>query len=166
MPPDAHLFYCFPQVFPAICAAIFLVINIVIWAHQSSMAVPFGTSLVVVVLWFVISLPLVFLGAYFGFRKDVISVPCRTNQIPREVPPQLWYQGLVPSLVVGGLLPFGAVFVELFFILSSIWQHRFYYMFGFLFLVFIGGPFFFLPCLRGATLLARLRCMLSHAGVC
>jgi hypothetical protein len=99
MPPDAHLFYCFPQVFPAICAAIFLVINIVIWAHQSSMAVPFGTFLVVVVLWFVISLPLVFLGAYLGFRKDVISVPCRTNQIPREVPPQLWYQGLLPSLV-------------------------------------------------------------------
>jgi transmembrane 9 superfamily protein 2/4 len=131
------------------------------------MAVPFGTFLVVVVLWFVISLPLVFLGAYFGFRKDVISVPCRTNQIPREVPPQLWYQGLVPSLVVGGLLPFGAVFVELFFILSSIWQHRFYYMFGFLFLVFIGGPaIFFLPCLRGATLLARLRRMLTHAGVC
>mmetsp|Transcript_33709 Transcript_33709/g.54331 ORF Transcript_33709/g.54331 Transcript_33709/m.54331 type:complete len:375 (+) Transcript_33709:130-1254(+) len=124
-------------VFPAICACIFLLINIVIWAHHSSMAVPFGTLVVVIVLWFVISLPLVFLGAYLGFRKDVISVPCRTNQIPREIPPQLWYQTLIPSLLVGGLLPFGAVFVELFFILSSIWQHRFYYMFGFLFLVFV-----------------------------
>ena len=38
---------------------------------------------------------------------------------------------------MGGILPFGAVFIELFFILSSIWQHQFYYMFGFLFLVFI-----------------------------
>ena len=52
--------------------------------------VPFGSFLIVAVLWFVVSLPLVFLGAYFGFRKDVISVPCRTNQIPREIPPQLW----------------------------------------------------------------------------
>ena len=38
---------------------------------------------------------------------------------------------------MGGILPFGAVFIELFFILSSIWQHQFYYMFGFLFLVFL-----------------------------
>ncbi len=36
-----------------------------------------------------------------------------------------------------GILPFGAVFVELFFIVSSIWQHKFYYMFGFLLLVFL-----------------------------
>jgi transmembrane 9 superfamily protein 2/4 len=36
-----------------------------------------------------------------------------------------------------GVLPFGAVFVELFFIVSSIWQHKFYYMFGFLLLVFL-----------------------------
>jgi transmembrane 9 superfamily protein 2/4 len=41
------------------------------------------------------------------------------------------------SMLIGGILPFGAVFVELFFILSSIWQHRFYYFFGFLSLAFL-----------------------------
>jgi transmembrane 9 superfamily member 2/4 len=29
------------------------------------------------------------------------------------------------TALVGGVLPFGAMFVELFFILTSIWQHRF-----------------------------------------
>ena len=38
---------------------------------------------------------------------------------------------------MGGILPFGAVFIELFFIFSSMWQHQIYYMFGFLFMVFI-----------------------------
>jgi len=38
---------------------------------------------------------------------------------------------------MGGILPFGAVFIELFFILSAIWGHHFYYIFGFLFIVFI-----------------------------
>merc|ERR1712070_861104 len=38
---------------------------------------------------------------------------------------------------MGGLLPFGAVFIELFFILSSIWLHHYYYVFGFLLLVFL-----------------------------
>merc|ERR1712153_176728 len=39
--------------------------------------------------------------------------------------------------LVGGLLPFGSVFTELFFIMSSLWQHQFYYLFGFLALVLV-----------------------------
>merc|ERR1711957_389883 len=39
--------------------------------------------------------------------------------------------------LVGGILPFGAVFTELFFIMSSIWHHQFYYLFGFLALVLV-----------------------------
>jgi transmembrane 9 superfamily protein 2/4 len=38
-------------------------------------------------------------------------------------------------MVVGGILPFGAVFIELYFIMSSVWLQRFYYVFGFLALV-------------------------------
>ena len=44
--------------------------------------------------------------------------------------------GALPVLA-GGVLPFGAVFIELFFILTSIWLQKFYYVFGFLFIVFV-----------------------------
>merc|ERR1712048_1431039 len=50
---------------------------------------------------------------------------------------QPWYMSGIFSSLVGGILPFGAVFTELFFIMSSIWQHQFYYLFGFLALVLI-----------------------------
>lgn len=38
---------------------------------------------------------------------------------------------------MGGVLPFGCIFIQLFFILNSIWSSQMYYMFGFLFLVFV-----------------------------
>ena len=41
------------------------------------------------------------------------------------------------AILVGGVLPFGAVFIELFFILSSIWLHQYYYVFGFLMVVLL-----------------------------
>ena len=89
------------------------------------------------VLWFGISVPLVFLGSYFGYRRKNADFPVRINQIPRQVPEQVWYMQPAFSIIVGGVLPFGAVFIELFFILSSIWLHQFYYVFGFLMLVLL-----------------------------
>jgi transmembrane 9 superfamily protein 2/4 len=41
------------------------------------------------------------------------------------------------TLAIGGILPFGACFVELFYIMSSMWMDYYYYVFGFLFLVFL-----------------------------
>ena len=43
----------------------------------------------------------------------------RTNKIPRQVPEQPWYMHPAFSILIGGILPFGAVFIELFFILTS-----------------------------------------------
>lgn len=41
-----------------------------------------------------------------------------TNQIPRQVPDQAWYMNPLASMMLAGILPFGAVFIELFFILN------------------------------------------------
>ncbi|KAH6758209.1 transmembrane nine 7 [Perilla frutescens var. frutescens] len=103
----------------------------------SSWAVPFGTMLALVFLWFGISVPLVFVGGYFGFRKIAIQVPTRTYKIPRQIPDQPWYLTRAFSVLIGGILPFGAVFIELFFILTPVWLNRFYYLFGFLSMVFV-----------------------------
>ncbi|KAK6137128.1 hypothetical protein DH2020_029137 [Rehmannia glutinosa] len=123
--------------FPAAVFIVFFVLNALIWGQKSSGAVPFGTMFALVFLWFGISVPLVFVGSYVGFRKPAIEDPVKTNKIPRQIPEQPLYMNPIFSILIGGILPFGAVFIELFFILTSIWLNQFYYIFGFLFIVFI-----------------------------
>ena len=72
----------------------------------------------VLALWFCISVPLVFLGAYFGYKKDALEFPVVTSNIPRQIPEQPWYLNPAVTCMLGGILPFGACFVELFFIMS------------------------------------------------
>lgn len=51
--------------------SLFFVMNLVLWAESSSGAVPFSTLIALLALWFGVSVPLTFVGAYFGFRKRV-----------------------------------------------------------------------------------------------
>lgn len=125
-------FFC-----PGMVFGTFFLLNLVLWVKGSSAAIPFSTLVALLALWFGISVPLTFIGAYFGFRKRPIEHPVRTNQIPRQIPDQSMYTRPLPGIVMGGVLPFGCIFIQLFFILNSIWSHQTYYMFGFLFLVFI-----------------------------
>jgi transmembrane 9 superfamily protein 2/4 len=52
----------------------------------------------------------------------------------RPIPDKPWILGWLPCLVVGGALPFGACYVELYFVLSSLWTDSYYCLFGFLLL--------------------------------
>ena len=123
--------------FPGVAFFIFFIMNIIALSQGSSDAVPFTTMLVLLILWFGISTPLVFFGAYFGYKQEAIEFPVNTSNIPRQIPDQPWFMGIPFTLLVGGILPFGACFVELYFILSSVWMDQYYYVFGFLLLVFI-----------------------------
>jgi len=124
-------------VFPGLFFCIFFFLNLLIWGQKSSGAVPFPAMFALLMLWFGVSVPLVFFGAYVGFRQPPLDLPVRTNPIPRAIPEQPWFAKPLFTALVGGILPFGAVFTELFFIMSSLWLHQFYYLFGFLALVLV-----------------------------
>ncbi|KAI1364601.1 Nonaspanin [Xylaria arbuscula] len=125
-----------PLLVPGIVFSTFFFLNLFLWGNGAAGAVPFGTMLVIIAIWFVISVPLSVAGSWFGFRANGIEPPVRTNQIPRQIPPSTTYLKPIPSMLLVGILPFGAIFVELYFIMSSIWFSRIYYMFGFLFLCY------------------------------
>ena len=60
-----------PLMIPSIIFAVFFLLNLFLWAKQSSGAVPFLTMLVLVGIWFIISVPLSFAGSWVGFKQPV-----------------------------------------------------------------------------------------------
>lgn len=125
-----------PMLVPGCVFGLFIILNFVLVFNQASGAVPFGTMVALIALWFVLSVPLSVVGSVLGLKKGAFALPVRTNQIPRQIPPQPTYLKPIPSTLLAGILPFCAIFVELYFIISSLWFHRIYYMFGFLFVCF------------------------------
>jgi len=126
--------------FPGLVFAVFFILNLFVAGEHSSGAVPFGSLLALLLLWLGISLPLVYLGSYIAFAKPAIEHPVKVNHIARSLLPaesSSFFSHPSLPILVGGILPFGAVFIEIFFIMSSVWLHQFYYVFGFLFIVFV-----------------------------
>mmetsp|Transcript_30788 Transcript_30788/g.39667 ORF Transcript_30788/g.39667 Transcript_30788/m.39667 type:complete len:228 (+) Transcript_30788:1004-1687(+) len=123
--------------FPGLCFVVFVIANLMLHYLGSTGAVPISTMLAVVFFWFGVSAPLAAAGSYLGFiGEPIIEFPLPADTMPRPIPDQPWFLGFAPTIVLGGILPFGACFVELFFVLSSMWMDQYYYVFGFLLLVF------------------------------
>jgi len=122
---------------PSLVFVIFFLLNLVLWSEGSSGAVPFATLAKLLFLVFGVHGPLCYLGGYFGAKRAKIEFPCRTNLLPRALPKKEWYMHPVLICILAGFLPFGAIFVEVTFVLSSIWLRHYYYVFGFMLLVFI-----------------------------
>lgn len=124
--------------FPGVVFGLFFVLNLFVWAERSSGAVPFLTLLTLLILWLGVSVPLTYLGAHWAWRQSAIEHPVKVNNLCRLLlPTSSWYSSPLVTILLGGILPFAAVFIEIFFIMSSVWLNQFYYVFGFLFLVFI-----------------------------
>ncbi|CAI9765315.1 unnamed protein product [Fraxinus pennsylvanica] len=126
------------SLFPFLCFGIGFILNTVAIFYGSLAAIPFGTMVVVFVIWAFISFPLALLGTIIGRNwSGAPNNPCRVKTIPRPIPEKKWY--LTPSVVsmMGGLLPFGSIFIEMYFVFTSFWNYKVYYVYGFMLLVFL-----------------------------
>jgi len=123
--------------FPGTVFASFFFLDLLIWGQGSTGAVPFGTLVALLVLWLGISAPLVYLGSYFAFKKPVTEQPVVVNAIPRMIPGTYDRCTHFLFIALSGTLPFSAIYIEIFYVMSSVWNHQFYYVFGFLGLVYL-----------------------------
>jgi transmembrane 9 superfamily protein 2/4 len=122
---------------PGAMVLAFTFLNVFLSAVGAATAVSFLTILVLFLLWVCVSAPLVFVGAWFGLRSPAVEVPTKTNQIARIVPYTPWHVQRPYTILMGGILPFGSVCIELAFIMSALWLHQIYYVMGFLLAVLL-----------------------------
>ncbi|CAI8002148.1 Transmembrane 9 superfamily member 3 [Geodia barretti] len=129
---------CGAALFPAlICGTAFLINFVAIYYHASR-AIPILTMLAVAGICLFVILPLNLVGTILGRNiSGTPDNPCRVNTVPRPIPEKKWFMEPWAIVMLGGVLPFGSIFIEVYFIFTSFWQYKIYYVFGFMLLVYI-----------------------------
>jgi len=112
------------------------VLNFIALSYGSLNYIPFGSMVAVISIWLFIAFPLTLIGTVVGKNwNGKADLPSRINQVPRQIPEKKWYLQPWVHVVLGGVLPFGSIFIEMYFIFTSF--YKYYYVYGFMLLVYL-----------------------------
>ena len=123
--------------FPLTIFAVGLGLNFIAVIYASAQDVPFSTVITLLLIWIAVCVPLTVAGTLVGRSINTKGdFPCRVNHMKRPIPELSWF--LQPWLIIllGGVLPFGSIFIEMYFVFTSFWNYKFYYVYGFMLLVY------------------------------
>ncbi|XP_076804873.1 transmembrane 9 superfamily member 2-like isoform X2 [Clavelina lepadiformis] len=119
---------------PGIIFLIVLTMDIIWRLERSSAALPCSAYIAISALYCGLMFFTCF-GTAFGYKTKPIQLPVTTNLVPRNIVGRsTCCTKPLPCIVVGGILPFSSIFIQLYFILNSIWNNQLYNNFGFTFL--------------------------------
>ncbi|XP_042873598.1 transmembrane 9 superfamily member 3-like isoform X2 [Penaeus japonicus] len=120
-----------------VCGTAFFINFIAIYYHASR-AIAFTIMLAVICICTFVILPLTLVGTVLGRNlAGQPNYPCRINAVPRPIPEKKWFMEPLVIIPLGGILPFGSIFIEMYFIFTSFWAYKIYYVYGFMLLVFL-----------------------------
>jgi len=123
---------------PALISGTAFFINFIAIYYQAAKAIHFTSMLAIVAICIFIILPCNLVGTLLGRAiRGQPNYPCRINAVPRPIPEKRWYTEPMIITLFGGLLPFGSIFIEVYFVFTSFWAFKIYYVYGFMFLVFM-----------------------------
>mmetsp|Transcript_16598 Transcript_16598/g.24521 ORF Transcript_16598/g.24521 Transcript_16598/m.24521 type:complete len:620 (-) Transcript_16598:95-1954(-) len=116
-------------------SVVFMYVNTIAIQNSSSAALPFTAILTVLSLQLFLTLPSTVVGNMMGrYTAPKVEFPTRTTKVARQIPGIVWWKGAAVQILVGGCLPFSAIYIELHYIFASLWGHAIYTLFGILFL--------------------------------
>jgi len=124
--------------FPGVVFTVAFILNFVAVGYGSLAQIPLGTMFIMLLLWLFVAFPITFAGTIVGRNlSGKPEFPCRINLSPKPIPAKRSYQELWVHILLGGVLPFGSIFIEMYFVFTAFWQYKYYYVFGFSLIVYI-----------------------------
>jgi len=128
---------CTAVFLPALMLSAVLLVDSISTMYHSLSSVASSTLFTIGAIWIFISCPLLLLGTLLGRSSTQANdFPSRVAVTKRPIPDGPWYTKRFPIIVFSGVLPFGSIFIEMYFVFTSFWNYKFYYAYGFLLLVF------------------------------
>jgi hypothetical protein len=99
--------------FPLYMFGVFMFVEIIEWFERSSSYVPFTTTLLLTLVWVVVTIPMAYAGAYAAFTQtSADKPPGKVSAVRRRIPSQPWYIDIRVMSVLSGLAIFGTIFGE------------------------------------------------------
>merc|ERR1712060_1035429 len=124
---------------PSMISFIMFVLNTIAVIYGSTTALSAGTLFYFVLIW-MFAMSLLVVGTLIGRATYVAeAVPCPVRKtFVRPIPStnEFYMKPWFVSMV-GGVLPFGSIFIEMYFVFTSFWNYKFYYVYGFMLLVYL-----------------------------
>ena len=116
--------------YPGVCFVIAFLLNFIAVYYQSLASFSFQTMFLMLLIWLCVSCPLVLVGTILGRSTATAGdFPCRVNALRRPIPQDAkWFTQPLALALFAGILPFGSIFIEIYFVFTSFWNYRFYYV--------------------------------------
>jgi len=128
---------CTISLFPFIVCIVTSMLNGVAVYYDTISAIPLMVIVKMLSIWIFVSLPLSVVGTVAGRHWSGKYEPiCRVNSIPRPIPTAAWWADAWFVIPAAGILPFGSIFIEMYFMFTALWSYKFYYVYGFVLLVY------------------------------
>jgi hypothetical protein len=126
------------SIFAGPTALVMIALDAIATFYASTAALPWTSLAYVVLLYLLISIPLIVVGSIFGRALTTpFKAPCRVKKVARLIPPAPWYRSAWFHITVGGFTPFSAIYIELYYLFVALWGREYYAMYEMLALVFV-----------------------------
>lgn len=118
--------------------AIGFVLNTISMAYGATAALPVGTIFIITFIFVPITVLLLSFGGVIRcFFRTEVRAPSMIRKSLREIPPLAWYKNLPCQMILGGLLSFSSVVLELYELYSTLWGFKISVLPGTLFVTLV-----------------------------
>ena len=118
--------------FPGTLIFGYIIVNIILTIEQSNAAVKTINIISLFVLWVFCTFPLILIGSFLGAKTKKWNIKNKVNPIPSVIPEKPWYLHYRYLVFFTGLIGFATIFIELNYVMASLWRQQIYFMATFL----------------------------------